>query len=154
MYHRVFRLLVLLLAGWPLLMPPGLCICQLIRAEKVIPDSVESMSTACLSAEDQDEDCCSDSCCVREKANCAPCVGEDQGVPSKPECPANCPASGKAGHFELVEHQHLGELSVATPAPLLFFVAPQTIDYLTAIHYGPLPPAVLPIYLSLCTLLI
>lgn len=156
MRHRLFRALVFLLAGWPLLMPPGMCICQFVRAAEPVARSSESESAEAAesqAAEDQDDDCCPDPCCVREKASRGPCRDEGKGAPTKPECPSNCPASGNAHYFQLVEHQHLTGLSVASLSPLPFFVVPQDSEPLSDLH-APSPPSVLPLYLSLCTLLI
>jgi hypothetical protein len=154
--HRLFRVLVFLLAGWPLLMPPGMCICQFVRAGEPIPRSSgwEGAEAAESQAvEGQDEDCCPDPCCVRDKANRGPCRDEGKGAPAKPACPASCPAGGNARHFQLVEHQHLPGLSAASLSPLPFSVVPQGGEALPDLH-TPSPPPVLPLYLSLCTLLI
>jgi hypothetical protein len=154
--HRQFRILILFLAGWPLFMPPGMCICQFVRAAEPVARSSESEGAEAAdsqAAEDQDDDCCPDPCCVRVKANRGPCREEGKGAPTKPKCPANCPASGNTHHFQLVEHQHLTAVSVVFLSPLPFFLASQEGEALSALH-APSPLSVLPLYLSLCTLLI
>src|SRR5690242_17644089 len=116
MASRTFRALVFFLAVWPLFMPPGMCICQFIRASEPVARSSESEdpeTAESQAAEGQDEDCCPDPCCERVRANRSPCRDQGKSAPTKPECPANCPASGNIHHFQLVEHQYLTGITVA-----------------------------------------
>src|SRR5207302_1194960 len=108
-----------------LLMPPGMCICRFVRAAEATPRPWGSESAECQRAEDQDEVCCPDPCCFQESTNRRVCGSEGQSGTPKPECPSNCPASGKAGHFNLLEHQHLSVGFLVALMPLPFFMAPQ-----------------------------
>ncbi len=147
------RVLVFLFAGWQLLLPPGMCICQFIRAAEAIPRSSEDLDAEPQNAEDQADDTCTEPCCVPEKAklDLRGCQGQDEHL--KPECPSNCPASGKGEHFKLVEHQHLSGVSLIALTPLPFFAGPQHGKAILTLPAS-LLPYLPPIYLSLCTLLI
>lgn len=153
MRRRLLRTLVLFLTGWPLLMPPGVCVCQFVKAGEVASCPTVTKAAECQSAEDDGDACCPDPCYVREKANSGPCADKGKGAPSKPECPTGCPASRKSEHLRLAEHQHLTGVSLATLTPLPFFVAPRISESHTTLSLTS-PPPVPPIYLSLCTLLI
>jgi hypothetical protein len=45
MRHRIFRAIVFFLAGWPLFMPPGVCVCQFVRAGEASPRTLERLCT-------------------------------------------------------------------------------------------------------------
>ena len=144
---RMLRALVFLLAGWPLLLPQGMCICRFIRAGDVSPRSTEAQ------VKNGQEDSCSDPCCDECKANCGPFCGTGQGGPTDNQCPPVCPANKKADHSRLLEHQHPLGATVLAATPLPFFLALSAGQQLHGLHV-PAQASHPPIYLSLCTLLI
>jgi hypothetical protein len=145
--YRKFRVLILILAGWPLLLPQGMCICQFIRARDVSPRSTEAQ------VKNDQEESCSDPCCDECKANCGPFCGTGQGGPTDNQCPPVCPANKKADHSRLLEHQHPLGATVLAATPLPFFLALSAGQQLHGLHV-PAQASHPPIYLSLCTLLI
>lgn len=146
MRHRLFRALVFLLAGWPLLMPPGMCVCQFVRAGDVAPRSSE------CSCGDEDEDFCPGPGCDRDSANCGPCG--DEGAPAKESYPPGCPANKKTDHSKLLEqHRQLLAVTEVAPTPLPAYLDLASGQRLDALSPAPQPPGQ-PLYLTLCSLLV
>ncbi len=142
----MFRALVFLLAGWPLLMPRGMCVCQFVRAGDVSP-----RSSGCSCADDKG-DFCPDAGCEWDNANRVPYC--NQGGPSDEPCPPGCPANKKADHSRLVEyHRPLLAVTELAPMPLPLFLDFSSDQRLNAHPLRPQPPDQ-PIYLALCALLI
>jgi hypothetical protein len=144
----MFRALVLLLAGWPLLMPPGMCVCQFARAGYVAPRCSD-----CGCADKQEDDSCTDRCCECDPANSDP-LG-DQDVPNDDEqYPPGCPANKKADHSKLLEqHRPLLAVTELPPTPLPLYLDLASCQRFDAPSFAPQPPGQ-PIYLTLCSLLI
>ena len=145
MRHRMIRALVFVLAGWPLLMPPGMCICQFVRAGDVPPWTSEYPC-----AEDQQASC-PDFCCAQGKTNCGP--SGNQRMPTDEQCPPGCPANKKADHSRLLEQYHPLAASALAATPLPFFVDFSSGQRLHAAWLTS-QASDRPIYLALCTLLI
>jgi hypothetical protein len=141
--HRMFRALVFLLAGWSLLMPPGMCICQGVRAGDVSAQSLECCT-------DDKEESCKDCDCNQETPNCGP---GNQGAPTDEQHPPGCPANKKSDHSRLLEKYQPLTATLIAATPLPFFLDLSSGER----PLGSLVPSQAsdrPIYLALCTLLI
>ncbi len=136
----MFRHVILLLVAYPLLLPPGMCICGAVRDR----DGGSRLSQyGHLSS-------CSAAHCDQTKINEDPCGGM-HGTPTDRQCPPGCPASKQADHSKLAENR---------PMVMVWGTAivPQTFD-VDAISGPRLPapsflsqPLAEPIYITLCTL--
>ena len=145
MGHRTFRALVFLLAGWPLLVPPGLCICQFIRGTEIAP---RLSDRSCAGGHD---DCCPDADCDGATTHGVPC-GNDR-TPTDEQHPPGCPANKKVDHSRLLERpQPLASASLLT-RPLSYFLDLSSGQRLDAVRF-PAHASHQPIYLAFCTLLI
>lgn len=150
--NRSLRVLVFLLAGWPLLLPPGICICQLVRAGRVVVCSLERTS-----AHDQ-KNSCPNECCDRRKADSIPGrAGEnvlaDEQDPPCNECPPSCAVCRALVDLTLVESQLLASACIVALTPMPFCNDP---SFGPRLHVPPLTSEASdrPIYLALCALLI
>src|SRR5439155_8500107 len=132
--------------GWPLLMPPGMCICQIVRAGECPPPCSQRPC-----ADDQD-DSFADLRCDRETANCCGPCG-NRGEPANEECPPGCPANEKTDHSRPLErHEPAGAVGVAaTPLPLFLDLSSRQCLHAPAFSSQ---PSDRPIYLALCPLLL
>jgi hypothetical protein len=112
--HRKVRALIFLLAAWPLLMPSGVCICQLVGAEAV---SCEFSACRCTQ---QGEESCSENSGAAETHREASCAA-DHGQPSDEPHPPGCPANKKTDNFKLHQRvEMIGAFGVAvTPLPYI-----------------------------------
>jgi hypothetical protein len=130
----MFRHVVLLLVAYPLLLPPGMCICGTVRlseyghADSSLPR------------------------CGQTKINCHPC-SDSHGMPTEKQCPPSCPASKQADHSKLAEKRPVVTAWAAA-------IIPQTVcvDAFPSPRL-PLPsflsqPLAEPLYITLCMLLI
>jgi hypothetical protein len=134
----MFRLLIVIAAVWPLLMPPGMCLCQLTRGADVTSGCTEQ---SCV--HDDDDECCCPSEGDRVQYPCAPT--EEQHSPC-------CPASKKMDDSKMLQRYQSPGSAALTAAPLPFFVAPSSGQRLNG-PSSPVPPDQ-PVYLTLCMLLI
>ena len=142
---RMFRALVFLLAGWPLLMPPGMCICQAVKGADITPRFSER------SCADDHDGSCSDSDCDGVQTNRLPC--RNPGVPTDDQHPPGCPANKRVDNSKLLQrYQSLGAAATAA-TPLPFFLDLSSGHRIDAPVLPSQPPD-RPIYLALCTLLI
>ena len=138
----MLRNLILALIVYPLLMPPGMCLCGAARGE-----GGESRFCNGPCAEPYPA-----SHCERAKTNCRSCNGR-HGVPSSERCPPSCPGNDKADHSKLVEHGPTVPVASATIAPVSFCVdlfSGQRLHTATSLWQ----PSARPIYITLCTLVI
>jgi hypothetical protein len=126
---RMIQALIFLLAGWPLLLPSGMCICQLAHA-------VEASASAC------DDDDCPDH----------PGDHQEHNAPTDQQHPVGCPASKKAD-FRGAQRQNLVETSVTLPALFSSSVGISQAKQPYACADSSSAPSA-PIYLALCTFLI
>jgi hypothetical protein len=140
MRGRTFRAIVFLVAGWPLLMPQGMCICQFVQAGEGI-----ARSENCQCSEDEE--------------GCCPYGGDEEyawgnkGVPSDQQCPPGCPANKKEDHSKLAGRHVPITASVLAASPLPFF--PDLSSALRCrLPLAPPQPPQHPIYIKFGALLI
>ena len=145
MHGRLFRVLVFLLASWPVLLPPGVCICGLVRG-----NTASGHSPRCQCAVEHDESC-SFSKDQHEAVCSVACCGCQDGSTECP-CPLVCPANRSVDHSWLSESQP----PVMSPEAVasLAFCCDLTAGIRLGDHDSPAPTFDRPIYLALCTLLI
>ena len=145
MRHRIFRALVLFLAGWPLLMPEGMCVCRLFQ------NRTRASESSPFQQSDDHSACCQCCRCKREKARSS---SIDHRLPTNEQHAPACPANDKEDHSKLPgQYQLVGNTAVAVTALPLFQ------DDLSLGHRLDSSPLLghtsdRPIYLSLCTLVI
>jgi hypothetical protein len=128
----MFRVSVLILAGWPLLMPPGMCLCQV--AGSSAKSTPEDKSAA--------HDCCD---------GCGRLADSGNRTPSSKPCPPHCPA--KADNFKLFERTKPLVTMAALGAPgysLVHLPLCQRLDAPSDSSYPSGPP----IYLAVRSLVI
>jgi hypothetical protein len=137
----MLRNFVLVLVAYPLLMPPGMCMCGAARRER-------GESRFCSSH-------CADrgvaSCFGQATSNCS-CNGR-HGVPTSNQCPSSCPGNEKTDHSKLVEQGPTVPVWATAINPVSFRVDTSSGQRIqTAVSL--LPPSAQPIYITLCTLVI
>jgi hypothetical protein len=138
----MLRKLVLVLVTYPLLMPPGMCLCGAVARE-------DGESRFCNGQ-------CADTGVAsrfeRAKTNCRSCNGT-HGVPTGDQCPPNCPGNEKTDHSKLVEQSPTVPVGTAAINPVSFWVDLSS-DQRTRTVASLLQPSAQPIYITLCTLVI
>jgi hypothetical protein len=144
--HHVFRAIFLFLASWPLLMPPGMCLCQFVGGADI---AGRSLNYRC--AKDRD-DPCPNACCKRQVANCGPCG--KQRMPTDEQHAPGCPANKKSDHSKLLErYRPLLTATELASAPLSSCLDLSRVQRLSGSSLVFKLPAQL-IYLALCSLVI
>jgi hypothetical protein len=136
----MFRQIVLLLVAYPLLLPPGMCICGAMGARD---------GRRRLSPEGRSHGC-SLGHCGRKNVSSDPCGGA-HGVPTDKQCPPSCPASKQADHSKLADRRPVATVYAAAVTPQTFCVDVFAERRLSTPSMVSLPPAE-PIYIALCTL--
>jgi hypothetical protein len=137
----MFRNVVLLLVTYPLLMPPGVCMCG----------SESGGGKSCLS------DCrcgqsCSGSGCGGGGLHCD-CCGGNHGMPTDDRCPPSCPAQKNADHSKWTDSGPAVTVATVASPPLSFYVDGSAGQRIQALAFHWQPPAQ-PLYITLCTLVI
>ncbi|MGO8752819.1 MAG: hypothetical protein ACLQNE_43305 [Thermoguttaceae bacterium] len=138
----MLRTVIRLLLTGSLLMPPGICICQVAQG-----NGNESRGSDHWCA-----DCCPIARCEGTKDCCGLC-GCGQAFPSNERCPPNCPANKKVDHSKLAEKGPPTTGSAVAINPLVHHVDLSSGRRIHAVRFLPEPSAQ-PIYITLCTLVI
>jgi hypothetical protein len=140
----MFRRVVLFLVAYPLLLPPGMCICGAAQdREDHSRQSACGHRHSCTFAGCRESQLCSNLCSVTP------------GVPADDQCPPSCPASKQADHSRLAE-KPAEKWSVVTvwasaivpPAPCVAAVSGERLELASLLSA---PPAA-PLYIALRTL--
>ena len=128
----MLRLSVLILASWPLLMPPGMCLCQLTGSS--------ALST-------QEGKIAAHNCCD----GCGGLADSRHETPNHKPCPPHCPA--KADNYKLFEKTKplLTMATLDTPAYALVHLP---AGRRPEARSGPSYPSGPAIYLAVCSLVI
>jgi hypothetical protein len=142
---RWCRALVLLLAGWPLFMLPGMCICQAVRSADSCAGFTEN------SHEQDEEDCCPDHACGHDHTGCLPC--KNQETPAKDNHPPHCPANPSFAKSWVLERIQPLEPSFLAALPFRLFVDFASGQRSAAAGHSSYSPEQ-PMYLTFCALLI
>ena len=138
----MLRNLIFVLVAYPLLMPPGMCVCGAVCRE-----GGESRFCNCQCADPGVA-----SRFERAKTNCCSCNGR-HGVPTGGQCPPSCPGNEKTDHSKLVEHSPTVPAAAAA-IYLLSFCIDTSLGHRIHTAACLLQPSAPPIYITLCTLVI
>ncbi len=138
----MLRNLILVLVAYPLLMPPGMCLCGAVRR---VGGEFRFCNGQCA-------DTGVASRFERAKTNCCSCNGR-HGVPTGDQCPPNCPGNEKTDHSKLVEQSPTVPVAAAAIYVLSFHVDTSSGQRIQTVA-SPLSPSARPIYITLCTLVI
>ena len=136
----MFRKIILGLVTYPLLMPPGVCLCGRTRWEggESWPCSVPRAVAGPAERP------------ARAKTSGHPWI--ERGAPSEDECPPNCPGNEKTDHSKLVERGPAAPVWAAI-CLLNFSVGTSSGERIQA-AVSLFQPSARPIYITLCTLVI
>ena len=160
----MFRALASLLVALPLLMPPGMCVCQFGPLGPVTAAASESAARPDGACPAGDRGCCGHrKAAVKRKADGndrpissrLPVPGRGEGVPDRPDRPhePGCPALRAPDHSKLAE-QNRASLILAVNRDGVSLaegvLAGRSFDVPAQIRGQASPP----LYLSFCTLLI
>jgi hypothetical protein len=133
-----FKVLVFLLAGWPLVLPSGMCICQFAQG-----GHAGQLFSGFADLDDDEAICTPDAC---------DCGDGHPGIPGEDNHAPGCPANQHADHSKLPPGNPLLNTIAPAATPLAVSVSCPSMQRL---HN---PPSLLlferPLYLSLCILLI
>jgi len=134
--------LILVLVTYPLLMPPGVCLCGAVHREG-------GESRFCNGQ-------CADTGVAsrfeQAKTNCRCCNGRHD-VPTGDQCPPGCPGNQKADHSKLVEQSRTAPVG-ATAIYVLSFDVATSLGQRIHTAASVLQPSAEPIYITLCALVI
>jgi len=156
----MIRTLVFLLVALPMLVPPGMCICQFDLTGRCSPAAVRVASAPEQASSGHERTPRSSCCCRHRKGGAAEHLDRAGGLASEggPGIPAGrehapgCPAARSLDYFKVERNIN----SVAPPADLAGFFALPAIPARQALLISSPAQArpALPVYLTLCTLLI
>jgi hypothetical protein len=140
-----WRAVVLLVAVWPLLMPPGMCVCRYARGAD---NSTRFSERSCDS---DHRGTCSHTDCNRARTNSSPC--RSPGAPTHKQHPPGCSANKKGDNSSRIEqYQPLAPTAVAV-SPDASLLNASSGEHLAAARFLT-HSSDRTIYLSFCTLLI
>ena len=138
----MFRDFVLIVVIYPLLMSPGMCLCEAVNRDD---------GGSCF---------CNDECAVTDSASCIErastayclCHGRHH-VPTDKQCPPSCPGNQATDHSKVVGPNRSMLVSAAAINLVSYCVDLRSQQ---RIHTAasPVQPSAQPIYITLCTLVI
>jgi hypothetical protein len=138
----MFRRVVLFLVAYPLLLPPGMCICG-AAGDREGGSAACGHRHACLAADCHRGPSCGNRC------------GATPATPGDDQCPPSCPASKRADHSRLAEKPGpkwpvvtVWAPAIAPPASYAITVPAGRLEVASLL--SPRPAA--PLYIALCTL--
>ena len=138
----MLRNFVLIVVIYPLLMSPGMCLCEAVNRD--------GGGSCCCNDERGD----TGSASSIERASTAYCLCHGRHhVPTDNQCPPSCPGNQKCDHSKVVGQSRSVMVSAAAINVVSFCV---DLPSAQRIHMAasPVQPSAQPIYITLCTLVI